>query len=46
MNQSNISAIQNGSRQMSRKRAMKLAKALHVHPEVLLFPDFDMANVA
>jgi transcriptional regulator with XRE-family HTH domain len=46
MNQSNISALENGSRQMGRERAMTLAKALHVHPAVLLFPDFDMANVA
>ncbi len=46
MNQSNISAIENGSRQMGRERAMALAKALHVHPAVLLFPDFDMADVA
>ena len=46
MNQSNISAIENGSRQMGRERAMALAKALHVHPAVLLFPDFDIAEVA
>lgn len=44
--QSNISAIENDTRQMGRERAMTLAKALHVHPAVLLFPDFDMANVA
>lgn len=46
INQSNISAIENGSRQMGRERAITLAKALHVHPAVLLFPDFDMADVA
>ena len=46
MNQSNISAIENGSRQMGRERAMALAKAVHVHPAVLLFPDFDMVDVA
>jgi len=46
MNQSNISAIENGSRQMGRERAIILARALHVHPAVLLFPDFDMADVA
>jgi transcriptional regulator with XRE-family HTH domain len=46
MNQSNVSAIENGSRQMGRERAMAFAKALHVHPAVLLFPDFDMAEVA
>lgn len=46
MNQSNISAMENGARQIGRERAMTLAKALHVHPAVLLFPDFDMADVA
>ena len=40
--QSNISALENGSRQLGRERAITLAKALHVHPAVLLFPDFEM----
>ncbi|MFN7095955.1 MAG: helix-turn-helix domain-containing protein [Gammaproteobacteria bacterium] len=44
--QSNISAIENGSRQLGRERALTFAKALHVHPAVLLFPDFDTAQVA
>lgn len=46
INQSNISAIENETRQMGRERALAFAKALHVHPAVLLFPDFDMDNVA
>lgn len=44
--QSNISAIENGSRQLGRERAIVIAKALHVHPAVLLFPDFEMEKVA
>lgn len=44
--QSNISAIEGGSKQLGRERAMVLAKALHVHPAVLLFPDFDIADAA
>lgn len=44
--QSNISAIENGARQLGRERALVLAAALHVHPAVLLFPDFDIAQVA
>lgn len=44
--QSNISVIENGAKQMGRDRAMSFAKALHVHPAVLLFPDFDIADVA
>lgn len=44
--QTNISALENGSRQLGRERAIVLAKALKVHPAVILFPDFDIAQVA
>jgi len=44
--QSNISALENGTRQIGRERAIILAKALNVHPAVILFPDFDMAKAA
>ena len=44
--QSNISALENGSRQLGRDRAILLAKALQVHPAVLLFPDFGLLNAA
>lgn len=46
ISQSNISAIEGGSKQMGRERALVFAKALRVHPAVLLFPDFDIAHVA
>lgn len=46
ISQSNISALESNARQMGRERALTLAKALHVHPAVLLFPDFDMGKVA
>lgn len=46
INQSNLSALENNMRQMGRERAIVLAKALKVHPAVLLFPDFDIAMVA
>lgn len=46
MSQSNISALESDVRQFGRDRALVLAKVLHVHPAVLLFPDFDMADVA
>ena len=46
ISQSNLSAIESGSKQLGRERAMVLAKALRVHPAVLLFPDFDMADAA
>lgn len=46
ISQSNISALENGTRQMGRERALIFAKALRVHPAILLFPDFDLKEVA
>lgn len=46
MSQSNISALENEARQIGRERALVLAKALKVHPAVILFPDFDIKEVA
>lgn len=46
ISQSNISALESNVRQMGRERAIVFAKALKVHPSVLLFPDFDMEKVA
>lgn len=44
--QSNLSAIESGKKKIGRERALVLAKALHVHPAVILFPDFDIRAVA
>ncbi len=46
MSQSNISALENGARQIGRERALVLAIALKVHPAVILFPDFDIQETA
>lgn len=46
ISQPNISALENGSKQMGRNTALVLAKVLHVHPAVLLFPDYDMREDA
>ena len=46
MTQSNISALESGVRQIGRERSLALAKALKVHPAVILFPDFDLNEVA
>ena len=46
MAQSNLSALETGAREMGRERALVLAKALRVHPAILLFPDFDVSEVA
>ena len=46
ISQSNISALESGARQIGRERALIFAKALRVHPAVILFPDFDINQVA
>ena len=46
MTQSNISALETDARQIGRERALVLAKALKVHPAVILFPDHDIAEAA
>jgi len=45
MAQSNLSALETGARELGRERALVLAKALKVHPAVILFPDFDVSEV-
>jgi len=40
ISQSNISALENGTKQIGRETALTLAKALKVHPAVILFPDY------
>lgn len=44
--QSNISALEGGTKQLGRDRALILAKALRVHPAVILFPDYDINMAA
>ncbi len=46
MSQSNISALETNIRNIGRDRALILAKALKVHPAVILFPNFTMEEVA
>ncbi len=46
ISQSNISAMENDGSQIGRERALVLAKVLKVHPAVILFPAFDIAQVA
>jgi len=46
ISQPNISALENNARRIGRERAIVLAKALKVHPAVILFPDFDITEVA
>ncbi len=46
LSQSHISAMENGNSQIGRERALKLALALKTHPAVILFPDFDVSEIA
>lgn len=40
MSQANISNMESGRQQIGRERALVLAKALKVHPAVILFPNY------
>lgn len=42
--QSTISAIENGRVQLGVERAKMLARALHCHPAVLVFPGWDVEH--
>jgi transcriptional regulator with XRE-family HTH domain len=46
ISQSNISAMENNVSQIGRDRSLILANVLKVHPAVILFPDFDITQVA
>ena len=46
ISQSNISALETNVRSIGRDRAIVFAKALKVHPSVILFPDYRMEEVA
>jgi transcriptional regulator with XRE-family HTH domain len=46
ISQSNISAMEAGKRKIGREVSIVLAKALGVHPAVILFPAFDINEVA
>jgi len=46
MTQSNISALETDASQMGRERAIAIATVLKVHPAVILFPDYDIAEAA
>lgn len=40
MTQANISSLESGRQQIGRERALVLAKALNVHPAVIMFPNY------
>lgn len=44
MTQANISSMESGRQQIGRDRAIVLAKALKVHPAVILFPDYTVGS--
>lgn len=46
ISQPNISALESNAKQMGRERAIILARALKVHPGILLFPDYDTEKAA
>lgn len=42
MTQANISSMESGRQQIGRDRALALAKALKVHPAVIMFPNYQI----
>lgn len=46
MTQANISNMESGRQQIGRDRALVLAKALNVHPAVILFPNYQVNEAA
>lgn len=40
--QANISSMEKGRQRIGAERAVILAKALHVHPAVILFPNYEV----
>lgn len=46
MTQANISSMESGRQQIGRERALVLAKALKVHPAVIMFPNYRIEDKA
>jgi transcriptional regulator with XRE-family HTH domain len=46
MTQANISSMESGRQQIGRDRALVLAKALKVHPAVIMFPHYQLMDEA
>lgn len=46
MTQANISSMESGRQQIGRDRAITLAKALKVHPAVIMFPNYKVNKAA
>ncbi|MFH0798671.1 MAG: helix-turn-helix transcriptional regulator [Pseudomonadota bacterium] len=46
MTQANISSMESGRQQIGRDRAVALAKALKVHPAVIMFPNYQVIRKA
>lgn len=46
MTQANISSMESGRQQIGRDRALALAKALKVHPAVIMFPNYRVEEAA
>lgn len=42
INQANISSMETSAKNIGRERALILAKALKVHPAIILFPDYQV----
>lgn len=46
MTQANISSMESGRQQIGRERAIVIAKALKVHPAIIMFPNYEVLQKA
>ena len=42
---SNVSLLENGRVEIGKKRAEQLANAFHVHPAIIMFPEYESKDI-
>ncbi len=45
VSETNLSALENGKIEIGKKRAEQLAKAFSVHPAIIMFPEYESAEI-
>ena len=45
INATNISLLENNRVDIGKKRALQLAEAFHVHPAIIMFPEYEASEI-
>lgn len=45
INATNLSLLENGRVEIGKRRAEQLAKAFHVHPAIIMFPEYEAKEI-